>query len=203
VVAGPELELPADQPQLAKLCVGERLVPMLEDGARVRQRLVEEEREELVAEVVVVADVPAGGERAGTAVEPRPQLGEAAQVRMTRRRSLGVPDQELEQPGQVVGAPLARLVGLAQPEPRPGGEPAEEGVVDRHPNRGPEPNDISAPSAGGQKRPPRASADSLERPHGDAVHERDAAAGSSRRASTLMSARSFRSKGGFLWNGTA
>ena len=44
----------ADPPQLAELRLVERLVAVLEDGARVGHRLVEEELEELVAEVVVV-----------------------------------------------------------------------------------------------------------------------------------------------------
>src|SRR5439155_19383717 len=68
VIVGTELELVADPPQLATLGVGERFGLVLEHRARVGHRLVEEEREELVAEVVVVADVPPRGEEAGAAV---------------------------------------------------------------------------------------------------------------------------------------
>ncbi len=155
----------------------------------------------------MVANVPGGGEQAGPAVEPRPQLAEPAQVRVARRRSLRVPGQQLEQPGQVVGAPLARLVGLAQPEPRPGGEPAEEpGVVDRHPNRGPRAErHLGAVGQADEERPalePRQ--DSLERPHGDAVHERDAGCRlPAKGVDAHVRTDPFPgSKGGFLWNGT-
>ena len=77
---GPSSSFSQTSRNLRQLCVGERLVPVLEDGARVRHRLVEEEREEVVAEVVVVANVPCGGEEAVAAVGPRPQ------PRRSRRR---------------------------------------------------------------------------------------------------------------------
>ena len=57
VVVGAELELLADAAAASALGVRERLVVALEDRARVGHRLVEEEREEVVAEVVVVGDV--------------------------------------------------------------------------------------------------------------------------------------------------
>ena len=137
VVVGAELELVADHAQLAPLRVGERLAVALEHRARVRHRVVEEEREEVVAEVVVVADVPSRGEEPGAAVEARPRVREAAQVRVACGAALGVPRQQLEQRRQVVGTPLAGLVRLAEPEPRPRREPAEEPrVVDRHAHDG-------------------------------------------------------------------
>ena len=140
VVVRAELELVADHPQLAPLRVGERLAVALEHRARVRHRVVEEEREEVVAEVVVAADVPPRGEEPGAAVEARPRMREAAQVRVAGGAALGVSRQQLEQRRQVVGAPLAGLVRLAEPQPRPRREPAEEPrVVDRHAHDGARP----------------------------------------------------------------
>ena len=155
----------------------------------------------------MVADVSTGGEQARTAVEARPQLGEAAQVRMARRRSLAVSDQQPEQPGQVVGVPLAGLVRLAQPEPRPGREPAEEPlVVDRHPNLGPRAErHLGAVGQANAKRPAlEPLQDSLERPHGEAVHERDAGGRlPAKDVDGHVRTDPFPgSKGGFLWNGT-
>jgi hypothetical protein len=68
VVVRPDAELLAEPPVLRLLGIRQRLAGMLEVRARVGQRLVEEEPEELVAEVVVVMDVLAGPAQA---VRPR------------------------------------------------------------------------------------------------------------------------------------
>ena len=77
-VVGAEPELLAHLPQLPELRLLERLVRTLEDGAGVRHRLVEEEGEEVVAEVVVVLDVAPGAEARVPAREPRACVGEAS-----------------------------------------------------------------------------------------------------------------------------
>ena len=55
-----QLELVADPTQLPLLRLRERLVRTLEDGAGVRHRVVEHQAEEVVPEVVVVADMTPG-----------------------------------------------------------------------------------------------------------------------------------------------
>ena len=81
-----QLQLAADEVELRALRLLERLRPAREDRARVRHRRVEEEREELVADVVVVAD---GAQVALAAVAPadRPQLrgGRLRRERQARR----------------------------------------------------------------------------------------------------------------------
>ena len=91
VIAGAELELLADAAELAQLGILERLVVALEERAGVRHRLVQEEREQVVAEVVVVFDVPPRPHEAGRggsfAGAPRGSGGGAGAARAPTRRS--------------------------------------------------------------------------------------------------------------------
>src|SRR5581483_6205883 len=89
-------------------------------------------------EVVVVPDVPARAEEAVAPVEARPQLEQPAHAGVPRARGVGVPEQELEEPDEVVGVPLARRVRLAEADLAAGRQPAEEGaVVDLEAHAGP------------------------------------------------------------------
>ena len=131
VVVGAELQVRADPVELGALRLGERQLRRLEDRARVRHRLVEHQLEQLVAEVVVVGDVAPRAQQAVAAVQPRPGLEHPPQRAVALRRRLGVAQQQLEQPDEIVAVPLARRVRLAEPELAAGREPAEEtGVVD-------------------------------------------------------------------------
>ena len=133
VVVGAELELLADPSQLAPLRVGERLAVVLEYRARVRHRLVEEEREEVVAEVVVRLDVPPCGEQARAAVDSRPRFGEATPPRVPLGAGAGVAQEQLEERDELVGAPLTGLERLAERELRGACDALEETpVVDVH-----------------------------------------------------------------------
>src|SRR5207245_2038395 len=82
---------------------------------RVRHRLVEHELEELVAEVVVVRDVPPGAGEAVTPREARPQLERPAHARVAIGRRVGVTQEELEEADEIVRIPLLRGVRLAAP----------------------------------------------------------------------------------------
>src|SRR5581483_2320387 len=136
MVAGAELEQAAQTVVLRPLRVRERHRRTLEDGAGVRHRLVEHQREELVAEVVVVGDVAARAGEAAPAVEPRTQLEQAPHARMALGGRVGVPEQELDEPDEVVRIPFVRGVRLAQPELAARREAAEEHrVVDREAHR--------------------------------------------------------------------
>ena len=128
-VAGTEPEPLADPPVLAPLRVRERLAGMLEDGAGVRHRLVEHQLEEVVAEVVVVGDVPPRAQQAVAPVEARPRLEQPAPAGVPVGRGGGVPEQQLEQHDEVVAVPLAGGVRLADAELAARRDPAEEGVV--------------------------------------------------------------------------
>src|SRR5581483_1862703 len=94
-LARTEAELPADEVELCELRVRERLRLVGEVGARVDHPLVEEEREELVRERVVVVDrLPVAGEaelpaahvRGGTA-GARPALARKAEQQARRAQS--------------------------------------------------------------------------------------------------------------------
>ena len=108
VVVRAEVELLADAAELAALRVGERLVGLVEDGARVRHRLVEHQLEEIVAEVVVVPNVPAGAQQPLPAARARPRVHQPGQARPPSDCRIGVPEQQLHQPGQVVGSATRR-----------------------------------------------------------------------------------------------
>ena len=108
----------------------------LEDRARVRPRRVEEERVEVVAEVVVVRDVPLRRRsrpwRAGSFGRRRWNPVSARPGRLWRA-PLGGDGQDLEQADQVVGPPVAGDVRLAHRQAAAGGEPAPEVLRrDRH-----------------------------------------------------------------------
>ena len=96
MVVGAELEALAHPAQLAPLRVRERFVALLEDRARVGHGLVQEEREEVVAEVVVGLDVPARREKSRAAVEPRPCLREPTPPRVALGARPGVAQEQLE-----------------------------------------------------------------------------------------------------------
>ena len=144
VVAGRELQLIADTLQLRALRICERRVLLGEDPAGVRHRLVEHQREELVAEVVVVGDVPPRAQQPVAAVRARPRLDHPAHEPVPCDRSLGVAEKQREEPHQVVGVPLAGRVRLAEADLAARRKAAEErAVVDR----GAKPRDLRRTSA--------------------------------------------------------
>ncbi len=135
VRVGSEAELLADAPVLGLLRLLERHRGILEDGARVRPGRIEEERVEVVAEVVVVLDVAPGAGQVGAGRQARPPPLQLHQQRCGRPRAdvLGGDREDLEQPHQVVGPPVAGDVRLADREAAPGGEAAPQVLgVDRH-----------------------------------------------------------------------
>ncbi len=106
---------------------------MLEQRAGVRERVVEEESEEVVAEVVVGLDVAARGEQPGAAVDSRSRFREAAPPRVAFGTGACVAQEKLEQRYEVVRAPFACLVGLAERELGPPRDAIEQApVVDLH-----------------------------------------------------------------------
>ena len=136
-------ELRAHELELRPLRLLEARPAAREERAAVGHRLVEEEREELVREVVVVAHgarrAPGcGGARAGAARRPAPAAGASARPRARRRsarrscaapverrrlpaveqRQHGVEVVDLERAAHV-GAPEAELAGRAQHVARP------------------------------------------------------------------------------------
>src|SRR5205085_7382921 len=117
VVAGPEAEVLADAPQLPHLRLLQRIA-LRPDRARVGHGLVEEEPVQVVAEVVVVADVAAGPVEALARRDVRPCALEPREQRVAPPALDGA-DHQLEEERQVVAAPLARDVPLAEPEPPP------------------------------------------------------------------------------------
>jgi hypothetical protein len=106
-----------------------------EQGAGVGHGLVEEQREQVVGQVVVAADV-APRARDGLQVVRRPAAdGQPAQPLQPGRDEVGgVRGEHREQPGQVGAVPVAGHVGLAEPDQAGRAEPAEElaGPVDVH-----------------------------------------------------------------------
>ena len=119
----------ADPPVLAPLGIRERLVGVLEDGARVGHRLVEHQLEEVVAEVVVVGDVAARAKEAVPPVQAWPRLEEPSPARVPVGRRRRIPEQQLEQRHEVVAVPFAGRVRLADAELPARRDPPEEGVV--------------------------------------------------------------------------
>ena len=98
--------------------------------------------EELVAEVVVRGDVAARGAEPLPAVRPRPRLDEPGEPRVALAAALGVRQQELQQAHEVVRAPPALLVRLAEPHRavrRDAREEPEVEDVEAHDRAGPEP----------------------------------------------------------------
>ena len=77
----------------------------------------------------MVGDVAARPEEAGPPVRPRARLDDPPHERVPTGRRFRVPEQELEERGQVVRAPFAGRVGLAEPELPARREPAEEAPV--------------------------------------------------------------------------
>ena len=102
-------------------------VARLEHGTRVRHRLVEEEREELVRQVVVARDVLGGaGERVllvrgQPAVEQPPDPAKRRGCEPVERGG-----ERRERPGEVVSRPVSRHVGLAEADAAVRAEPVEE-----------------------------------------------------------------------------
>ena len=143
-LAGLELQFPTDQLELRLLRFLQGLGPLLEQGAAVGHRLVEEECEEIVRDVVVVTH------RLGVAPlavpgAPRPQLcrgrlGKPAQPGGTQRRcskaQLGERAQGWRLPAaeqgddavEVVDVHLAGDVGAPEPELARGPEEVPESV---------------------------------------------------------------------------
>ena len=131
--SGLELDLAADQVELGALGVLERLGPLLEQRAAVGHRLVEEEREELVGDVVVVADhlgvalarvaraagLELGGRRRRRASQPAARRGcERRSAPWSASESGGAcqrPSSAITAV-QVVDVDLALDVGAAEPE---------------------------------------------------------------------------------------
>ena len=112
-----ERELATDAVELGARGVGHRGVRALEDPRRVGERLVEEQREEVVAEVVVRADVAPS---AGPGVAPREVAEPGEDAGDCRRASLhgvGGADVAHEHPNQrdkIARAPIAVHVGLGR-----------------------------------------------------------------------------------------
>ena len=106
-------------PVLVALGIGERLVGRFEDGARIRQRLVEEQPVEVVAEVVVRGDVATG------AVDRVPPQAVSDGLHELRRdpppaarqaEAVAVDRCELRERRQIGARPQAGHVRLARPE---------------------------------------------------------------------------------------
>jgi len=95
-----QVELGADQLELLSLCLLERLRAAREDRAAVRHRLVEEEGEELVRDVVVVTH------RANIALD---RVSAAAEAELRLRHARETPDAESAGRGQRQPYPLAPL----------------------------------------------------------------------------------------------
>ena len=101
--SGPSSSLSQTRRSLRRCASASGSSGALEDRARVGHRLVEHQPEEVVAEVVVVLDVPPRAEQALAAAGARPRLHHAREARAPLDRRLGVPVQQLEQAGEVVG----------------------------------------------------------------------------------------------------
>jgi hypothetical protein len=116
VILRPERELAADRVELRRRRLRERHVRPLEQRTRVHHRLVEEQLEEVVAEVVVRSDV-APASRPRVAVQP--VCGAAQRGRQDREavfhriERLPVPEHQAQQGRQVVRLPVAEHVRLS------------------------------------------------------------------------------------------
>ena len=113
VVRG-QLQLVADPAELPPLCLRERLVRMLEDGARVRHRLVEHEPEEVVSEVVVVADVASCAEEALTRVGSRPRVQDPGETWVALAGGTRVTQEKCDELRKIGCVPLAGRVRLTE-----------------------------------------------------------------------------------------
>jgi hypothetical protein len=130
--SGLELELLADQLELRPLGVLERRRSLLEQRAAVGHRAIQKQGEELVRDVVVVAD-GLGVATLGVAAPPRAQLGRGRgrKARQPRRsdRGGGKPQageepergrapssEQRDDPVEVVDVDIAADVGAPQPE---------------------------------------------------------------------------------------
>src|SRR5581483_3520575 len=116
VVLRPELERRTEPLVLRSLRGFERLTLVLEDGARVRHRRVEHEREQLVTEVVVVRDVAPRAHEPVAPVQAGTQLEQPAHAGVPHPRGAGILEQELEQRDEVVALPLTCCIRLAEAE---------------------------------------------------------------------------------------
>ena len=117
--------------ELVALRLREGLRLLREQRRGVGHGFVEEEGEEVVGEVVVVTDVPAAaapgvGAKAMQPVVPQVQdLGEGR----VEGKVKAVPEHELDELRQVLGAPVALHVGLPRPQVALEDEPSKEGVA--------------------------------------------------------------------------
>ena len=134
VIGGRELQRPADAIDLLGLRLLERIGGRLEVAARIHQQLgVEEQAEELVAEVVVPVDVPAaagrGSCRAGGA-RCRPPAGAARPRRGSGPSSNAtVAQHQPRQRHQIRRRPVAVHEGLADADVAAGERAQEEPLV--------------------------------------------------------------------------
>ena len=126
--AGPQAELLADAAVLGLLRLPQRHLGVLEERARVGPRRVEEQLVEVVPQVVVVLDVAPGAREVGAGRQPRamPQGPGEDPPRPAGAGQLGRDRQDLEQPHQVVRAPVAGGVRLAERQAPPRGQPAPQ-----------------------------------------------------------------------------
>ena len=133
MVVGAELE-PADRAiELRALRLLEGHVARVEDRRRVRERRIEEEREEVVAEVVVRRDVAPG---AAARVAPQGVPGAQArahdsrQARIEPGERLAIAREDADHRDEVVAAPQSVEVRLGAAERAAHGEHAvERGIV--------------------------------------------------------------------------
>ena len=153
--AGADLEQPAARPgpgpvqqgvDLAPLSVGQQVtggqrgavILCSEHGRGVGHGLVEEQREQLVGQVVVAADVTAGAV-AGLLVGGRRAAyrQRAHPLQRGRDEVAGAGGEHSQQAGQVGAVPVAGQVRLAEPDQAGGAEAAEElpGPVQDHDRR--------------------------------------------------------------------
>ncbi len=144
-LAGLQLELAADQLQLGALGVLQGLRPWLEQRTAVGHRLVQEQGEELVRDVVVVADglrvaalrVPApparaklGGGRLRPAMEargPQRRRSESQSLREAERGRVPAAEQR-DHPVQVVDIDFPANVGATEPELAGGAQNVTDGA---------------------------------------------------------------------------
>ena len=126
----------------------------LEQGRGVRHGLVEEQGEELVGQVIVVADVAA---RAVPCLFVRGRVPADRQpahlLQRWRHEVADVHGEDGQQAGQVRAVPVAGQVGLAEPDEPAGAKPGEEGgrVVHHHDRRAERPG--TEATAAGQPDP--------------------------------------------------
>ena len=120
-----------------------------EDGRGVGHGLVEEQREQVVGQVVVAADVAPRARDGLQVIRRLAADGQLAQPLQPGRHQLGgVRGEDGEQPGQVGAVPVACHVRLAEPDQAGGADAAEEipGTVQHHDRVAGPPAPTSRPS---------------------------------------------------------